>query len=39
MRLKKETVLASLHLMKIHWLMIKLDVVRGFSYLTVKIHH
>lgn len=38
MRLTKETVVANLHLMKIHWLMIKLHIVKEFSSLMAKMH-
>jgi len=35
----KDALRANLHLMKIHWLMTKLQIAKGFSHLTMKIHH
>ena len=39
MRLTKETVVANLCLIKIHWLIIKLFIVKEFSSLMMKMHH
>jgi len=39
MRLTKEAVLVNLHLMKIHWMMIKLHILKEFSFLMMKIRH
>ncbi len=39
MRLTKEALVANLHLMKIHWLIIRLHIVKGFSSLVMKMHH
>jgi hypothetical protein len=38
MRLTKKRVMANLHLMKIHWLIIKLHIVKEFSSLMTKMH-
>ena len=35
----KETVVARLYLMKIHFLIIKLFIVKGFTYAIIKILH
>ncbi len=39
MKLTRESVVANLHLMKIHWMMIKLHILREFSSLMMKVHH
>ncbi len=39
MRLTKEAVVMNLHLMKIHWLIIRLHIVKEFSSLLMKIRH
>jgi len=36
--LKKEVLIANLYLIKIHWLIIKLFVVKEFSSLMMKMH-
>ncbi len=39
MRLAKETLVAGLHLMKIHWLIIRLQIIRELSSLAMKVCH